>query len=504
MGSREITRDGKWKAFFTSSRSPIAVIVITLLLGGGLGMLIPSIMSNMYVLAEVNKFGGILGTFGPAFWGLVVGAIIMIQIILLRQDELAATIIMAISLCLDWYLATYIVAQILALVLLLIFFLARSLRYPWEEPSALWLWVLFLGLTIFPAIRGAIDVYDTVFYYPNLILGALIMFWLGTVIARNITSIKRFFKVVAGFGTLIAVHIIIEAATGKLVFATSNVVNFLDTTGYYHLFEDPNVHRLGSFFIQPDAGSAFLAMILFIPLGLFVVSSSLLQKALYLTEVILISLALLFTYSTGAWLAACAGMIVFLILVGSIRYSPQIPICIIIAVAILVVGFPSQVHLLFQHASEASDLSIRIGEWETAWKVIWTFPLTGIGLSRVAYIQIAELYRVPAQSIPLNNPHNSYLELAAMGGLPVLCVFLALLVYALWKALGNWMRVDRRARPLLGAGIAAIITLSFNSLSFGVWTLPPLAVPGWLILGVIASPLLLRESDRQITKETIS
>jgi hypothetical protein len=78
------------------------------------------------------------------------------------------------------------------------------------------------------------------------------------------------------------------------------------------------------------------------------------------------------------------------------------------------------------------------------------------------------------------------------------------LVYALWKAFDNWKQIDRRARPLFGAGIAAIITLSLNSLSFGVWTLLPLAVPGWLISGVIASPLLLREPGCQTTKEKIS
>jgi O-antigen ligase len=495
MESREITTDRSWKAFFTSSFSPLTVIGITLLFGVGLGIIIPSFMSHVYVLAQVNKVGGILGPFGLAFWGVVV-AILIVLIILFRQDELAATIVMAISLCLDWYLATYIVAQILALALLLIFFFGQSHRYPWGEPRVLWLWILFLALTIFPAIRGATDTINTLYYYPNLILGALTMFWLGTVIARNATALRRFFKLVSAFATLIALHIIIEAVTGKLLFVQTNVQNFLDGVSNYQL-GNTGISRLGSFFVQPDAGSAFLAVMLFIPLGLFVESSSLFQKALYITEVILISLALLFTYSTGAWLAACAGIVVFIILVGSTRFSIQMSLCVIIAVAILVVGFHSQLQLLFQHAHDPNELSIRLGAWETALKVIRAFPLTGIGLSRTVYLQIADPFRVPAQTIALNNPHNSYLELAAMGGIPVILVFPSLLVYALWKAFGNWIQVDRRARPLLGAGIAAIITFSFNSLSFGVWTFPPLAVPGWLIPGVISSPLLIKSHEKK-------
>lgn len=477
-----------------SSRFPYVVTLLVLLLGGGLGMLIPHFV-NGNIEKPLQTLSLHLGEF------IFIGLILAILIIL-RQDELSATIVIAISLCLDWYLGTWLVAEVIALVLLLIFFLARSPRYPWVKPQHLWLWVLFLGLTVSPAVRGALTAYDAIYYYPSLILGAFIMFWLGAVIARNLTSVHRFFRLVALFGTLIALHVIIEATTGTFLFATPNVKSFLASNAYFHLFEDPGVYRLATFFVQPDAGSAFLAMMLFIPLGLFVASSSFLAKILYLTETLLILIALLFTYSTGAWLAASVGMLVFLGLAGSMRSSVQILLCIIAAAVVLFVGFSSQVNLLFQHASEASDLSVRLGLWQTAWRVALAFPLTGIGLGRLAYLERAEPYLVPT-AVSINNPHNSYLELGAMAGFPVLCVFLALLAFALWQALRHWTCTDGRTHSLLGAGIAAVIVLSFNSLSFGVWTFPPLAVPGWLILGVISSPLLSRELDHQKMEEKI-
>src|SRR5205085_8053687 len=106
--------------------------------------------------------------------------------------------------------------------------------------------------------------------------------------------------------------------------------------------------RAGSFFIQPDASSAFLAMLLLVPLGLFVESASLLRKALFLIEMIVILIALLFTYSTGAWLAAGVGVIVFVVLVGSVGYRVQIPLYIGVGAAILLLFFSPQVNLLFQ------------------------------------------------------------------------------------------------------------------------------------------------------------
>ena len=80
-----------------------------------------------------------------------------------------------------------------------------------------------------------------------------------------------------------------------------------------------------------------------------------------------------------------------------------------------------------------------------------------------------------------------------MAGLPVLLVFVALLLFALWQVWRNWMQADEATRSLLGGGLAVIISLSVNSISINGWTLPPLAAIGWLILGSIASPLILKK-----------
>jgi O-antigen ligase len=326
------------------------------------------------------------------------------------------------------------------------------------------------------------------------------MYWLGNVIVRNTNSVRRFLQFVAGFGTFVALHIILEEITGKLWFATTNVELFLSSKANYQLDPSSGVARLGSFFVQPDASSAFLAMVLFIPLGLFVESSSFWKKALFLTEALLIVIALLFTYGAAAWICACLGLAVFVLLIGSLRYKLQIGFCVLIAVTILLLGFSSQIGLLITHATGANELRLREGLWETAVRVIQAFPAAGVGLSRVGYISISNQYRVIAEYTLENNPHNSYLELGAMAGLPVLLVFLALLSFALAQALRNWYRVDGRTRALFGGGIAAIFTLCVNSWGFGLWTLPPMTVLGWMLLGVIASPLLVTEM-RHLTEK---
>ncbi len=496
--------DDKQRVKGISSAFPFTLIILTVIaLSLGAGMLIPAI--------TYSKLGRELWTIshdliGPAFWGSIIGAIVMALIILLRLDELAATFVIVVHLYVDWYLGVpvvgmTVVGEIAALIFLFAFFLARSPRHPWVKPPALWLWILFLVLAIFPAIRGATNFIDAAYYYPNIIFGALTAFCLGTVIARDSASVRRLFSMLAGFATLIAVHTIIEAVMGTALLATQNQQAFLASKSNYQLISGSDIDRVGSFFIDPNWDGVFLGMMLFISLGLFFESSSLPGKALYLAEVFLILPALLFTYSAGAWIAAIAGMITLVIVIGRARYSVLLLLFSIAAAIILIVMFPLQIALLLQHANNPSEASLRIAAWQTAIRVITAFPLAGVGLGLQSYLLDANPYRVPAQFIPLAHPHNSYLELGAMGGLPVLLVFIALLSIALWLALRNWRLADVRTRILLGGGIATVIALSINSLTINGWTLPPLAATGWLILGVISSPLLAQK--RKSTSEQV-
>src|SRR5260221_11175010 len=151
VGSRQSTQDRKWRRVLPSSALVLAGmvalvlggLVISLLLGGRLGIL------------------GIYAGIG------LIGVVIMADLLLLRQNELAVMLVVAVQLEVDFYWGLHIVSVTIALALLVIFFLARSPRRPGAEPRVLWLWALYLALAIFPTIRGATNAYDTPSYYAN-------------------------------------------------------------------------------------------------------------------------------------------------------------------------------------------------------------------------------------------------------------------------------------------------------------------------------------------------
>ncbi len=478
--SKRTAKDGRW---FTNSASQIFIIV-TVLIALVLG-----------ILADV-----VLGLFGPYASVLIISSMIMALIFILRQDELAAALILAVHLNVDWYLGFRVISPTMTLVLLCFCYIGRSSLRPWVKPRYLWLWLLFLGLTIIPAIRGATNLYDTLFYYPNVIFGALLMYWMGTIIARSPASIRLFFRIFSFYCMLVAIHTIIQNRTGIFLFGTARNDSYIALMANNHLPGNLFVARAGSFLIDPDWAGTFFAMAIFIPIGLFVESSSPLAKVLYLTEAVLISLALLFTYSAGSWLAASVAAVIFLVLLGGMRYRVQFLVCLTAAAIVVLIGFSSHLNLLLQHASDPVELSSRVGAWQTGLRVISAFPLTGIGLGGLAYLVNAAPYMVPEQLILLAHPHNSYLEWAAMAGLPVLFVFVAILVLNMRWALHNWIVADPRSRCLFAAGLAAIIALSFNSFSVNAWTLPPLSAIGWVILGILSSPLLSKSQVGHTTE----
>src|ERR1700753_2128726 len=80
------------------------------------------IIAGAMIIILLGILLGIIGAYASA---IIIGTCIMVIILLLGQDELAAAYILMIHLYVDWYLGLAIVAQMLTFVLLVILFLTR-------------------------------------------------------------------------------------------------------------------------------------------------------------------------------------------------------------------------------------------------------------------------------------------------------------------------------------------------------------------------------------------
>ncbi len=450
-----------------------------------------------------------LGMLDLARARLVVGVVITLYLVAVliksRQDALIAAGCVGIGVFIDWYhfftLPSALQIPVAALPALALVG-CRLLRWPsarsWVSLPDAWLWGLLMILAA-PAILSGVDFAESLAYYGNIMVVPLLMYLLGMVVARDMGQVRRLLSFLAGLSTLIAIHTLIEAHLGIFLLQTPFVRAFLATNSYFPLTTGSQVLRAGSLLLNPDANGLFLAVAATLPVGLFLASPGRVAKALYAGETALMLVALLDTYTVGAFAALGGALLVFIWLVGSHRTRLSLLALLGALVAACIIAFPAQIGSLFQHATAQGELSQRIGIWQTAIRVIQANPLTGIGLGQSTYMARGDFYHVPLQQGRAPTPHDSYLELAALAGIPVLVMFLVILGSAFWRILRVSLRAEKRYRLLLASVVAAAVTLSCNSLEGMGWTLRPVAWMVWVLLGAVSSPLLaqaLETADR--------
>jgi O-antigen ligase len=438
--------------------------------------------------------GGLLSLLGTTYLLFAIAATSLAILIVLGQFELLAIIILGIRIVQDYYqvlpLPVYFpfISLLLATGLIGWIFLTQSRERPWTVLRSLGVWALFLVFALQGIPRG-VGWNDPLAYYLNVLCSAFVFWMLGTQLSRDLDHLRRLLGMVTALGSTVAIHGLVASATGVFLFATPLYEDYLASVSGFHI-AGTQIRRLGSFLINPDTCGTFLAVIGLIALGLLLSSESRRSRVLYAFELGLILLALFFTYTTSAWGAFTAGLLAAAVLMGRWQYRVAIPSVMLVFGLALVLVFPTQVGVFVAHSTRSGEITLRIGTWETALRALAANPLIGLGLGSQTYLVRAEQYRVPLQTTTEAHPHNSYLEYAVMGGVPLLLLFLILVATMLRLALSNFRLVSARQRPLLAGGIAAIVAVSADSLGNNGWTVVPLVAVVWLIFGAISSPAL--------------
>ena len=131
-------------------------------------------------------------------------------------------------------------------------------------------------------------------------------------------------------------------------------------------------------------------------------------------------------------------------------------------------------------------LPIRVQYWQAGLKMLFDYPLTGVGLNSYGdwyrYARDADALITPGAAVTTNVAHNVYIDFASGGGLLLLLAFTLLfgatLLYS-WKALRKLGKFDALFISALGVWFVYLITAFFSIDQLG------LAVWGWVIGGAL-------------------
>ncbi len=221
-----------------------------------------------------------------------------------------------------------------------------------------------------------------------------------------------------------------------------------------------------------------------LPFTFWLLNTRWLIRPLVLAMIVLISLAIVFTYSRGA-LVAIGAAIAFLMATDRKR----VPLLAFAAVLTVTAGFafvrsnPETVTriedaIFAKEKVAAANIDARLTAWNAAADLAVSHPILGIGPGNF-YYHYSEATGSPAGVVPVNVVHNAYLDIASELGLIGLTLFLAYLVL-IFARLTDVKR-DGTGPP----GLAAALRVSLVIAVVGAITLSEhYSAPFWLVGGL--------------------
>ena len=177
-----------------------------------------------------------------------------------------------------------------------------------------------------------------------------------------------------------------------------------------------------------------------------------------------LAVALVTTFTRGAWIGACAG-VGLLLAVKNVRLLAVLPILVIVVVAAAPASIADRIDSIFDRRDPTSR--DRLAMARAGVKIIADHPLAGVGPDMVQ--RVYPEYRGP-DAVNDNNPHlhNVPLQIAAERGLPALAAWLWFVAAVLRELAARFRQPESRAAAAAGLGaMASMLTAGLFEYNFG-------------------------------------
>ncbi len=216
---------------------------------------------------------------------------------------------------------------------------------------------------------------------------------------------------------------------------------------------------------------------------------------------VLATLALVLTYSRGAWLGLGAALASLLLLWGWVTmpklqnrrqalFLVLLVVTLVGAVALAVLLEPLQVRLVSALAGRGdSSINFRINVWVASWQMFLDNPWTGIGPGQDSFNRIYPLYQQP--TFNALSAYSMPLELGVELGIAGLVVGITIFCRALhqgWRQLKGAMATPGgKGWPQISV-MAAVVGLGAHGLVDTIFLRPEVQLIWWLCLAFLAIP----------------
>lgn len=264
--------------------------------------------------------------------------------------------------------------------------------------------------------------------------------------------------------------------------------------------------RYGGFFLNPNYLGAFAVLLLPVSLLRFFEEGELKRKVYILVCILAFIFSFVETQSRGPAVGMAAALVLFF-MVSTEKYRLRNKLgymALVLAVfMIFLPGFFTHIAERFMHSEEvAVSEKVTVSRrmiWAYTMKIINDNPLFGIGYGETNYFGTMLRYgfRNEYSRYPLDNPHNSYLQIAVYAGIPAMISYILANILLFLRVLTTVLRNKGSQLSIYLMGLLAglggfLVTLLVDMHMFAVCVAPVY----WIVFGLSLS--IINSKDRLV------
>lgn len=335
-----------------------------------------------------------------------------------------------------------------------------------------------LGIAVFvvlaaASIWGSPDRGFSFYNYYHLMGRYVLIYYLVVNNINSIDQIKRIVWVMLSSALVVSVYGFYQYLFGVNILARE----WVDGAQFPGL-----TVRVFSTLENPNLLAGFLVTMMAIAGGMGCKASSVKERSILFSLVVVFGSCLILTYSRGAWLSLLAVIAVYGILCNRKIFW----LFILLPIA-MVVGHDAVLERIMSILNPTDTSStLRLALWESTWAMIMDKPIFGIGWGAYWLVYPEYDFFLNNVTIKIFHAHNMYLNIAAEIGIPGLVAFLSIMYGHIRLALSVIKEADEYWCSGLILGIIAAITgMIINGFTDYVMFNIQLSMLYWFLNGLI-------------------
>ncbi len=262
--------------------------------------------------------------------------------------------------------------------------------------------------------------------------------------------------------------------------------------------------RVVSTFENPNVFGEYLIMMLPMTLALFLVEKSVEKKGVFTLAFGVGCLALIFTWSRGAWLGFLISMALYLIVVN--KRSIALYLLGLAALPFAYPFFPESIRSRIESIGNMADssTSYRVHIWEATWDMLRDWWTTGIGVGVGAFREIYPSYSLAGiETAP--HSHNLFFQIFIELGIVGLIAFFAVIVVAARKCCSYLAHGSQRETKLISsAALVGLVAILAQGLTDHVWYNYRIFLMFWIVLAIMSASIDLSSYEDKRTDDVES